>query len=273
MLSNIQKLVRDVFRTSRASAVHQVERLGDSLSRTYLIRMPNGSEYVLACPPEAGTRLLQHEMDSPDAEADVLSAIASQANVPVPRVVAHSSRSNSFGAPFLLRTSIKGVRLSEIAPRLAPAERSQIDRTVGSFLRRVTSVTGPGFGPGHRVRAGRGSFTWSGAFRYLLEVALRDAEDVLLSVPYQNIRLYAEYHTPLLDDVAVPRLLSLQMGTPRNVIVDEASRQVTGLVGFGRVIWGDPLLAEVFASPGESFWEGYGECPMRVGPEGIRQLL
>lgn len=274
MFSNIQKLLRDVFRSSRStSTVQQVEQLPDSPARAYLLRMPNGSEYVLACPPEAGTRLLSHELDALDAEASVLSVIASQANVPVPRLISQSSRNSNLGGPFLLRTSVKGTRLSDMAARLSPSERAHIDRTVGSFVRRISLVSGSSFGPSHAVLAGQGSASWSAAFRQLMEAALRDGEDALVSVPYRNIRLYCERYAHVLDGVRVPQLLAYEMGMPQNVIVDEHSKQVTGLVGFGHVIWGDPMLAEVFADPGESFWEGYRECPMRAGPEGIRQLL
>jgi len=126
------------------------------------------------------------------------------------------------------------------------------------YIRAVSSITAATFGPTHRVLAGAGSPTWREAFLSLLESALRDAEDMLVSIPYDSIRYYVTAQRHLLDAITTSRLVALDAGEPRNVLVDERSRLVVGLLGFGNVVWGDPLMAGVFAQASDGFWEGYG---------------
>jgi len=142
------------------------------------------------------------------------------------------------------------------------------------YIRAVSSITAATFGPTHRVLAGAGSPTWREAFLSLLESALRDAEDMLVSIPYDSIRYYVSSQRHLLDAIATSRLVALDAGEPRNVLVDERSRLVVGLLGFGNVIWGDPLMAGVFAEASEEFWEGYGaDSHDTDGGEGNRKRM
>jgi len=81
---------------------------------------------------------------------------------------------------------------------------------------------------------------------------------MLVSIPYDSIRYYVAAQRHLLDAITTSRLVALDAGEPRNVLVDERSRLVVGLLGFGNVVWGDPLMAGVFAQVSDGFWEGYG---------------
>ena len=125
----------------------------------------------------------------------------------------------------------------------------------------------------HRVFAKKGSDSWREAFLALLEAALRDSEDILVTMPYDSIRYYVGHHAHFLEEVTEPRLVALHACDPTNVLVDETTKQVTGLVGFSNVIWGDPLMTGGMADGSEAFFEGLGECPIKTGGVKARLLM
>ncbi|KAI8939409.1 hypothetical protein NX059_003191 [Plenodomus lindquistii] len=166
---------------------------------------------------------------------------------------------------------IPGRRLSEMSPYLTTAEQQIIDRTLGTYVRALTSLSATQFGMTHRVFAKKGSNSWREAFLALLEAGLRDAEDMLVTVPYDSIRYYVGKHAHFLEDVTEPRLVALTVCDPSNVLIDEETRRITGLVGFSNVIWGDPLMTGGIAEGSASFLEGLGECPLKT--DSIRSRL
>jgi hypothetical protein len=107
----------------------------------------------------------------------------------------------------------------------------------------------------------------------MLESVLRDCEDLLVSLPYDSIRYYTSTQAHALNAIQEAQLVPLDAGTAQNVLLDEQTRQISGLLGFSHVVWGDPLLAWCFKDASTAFWEGYGT---RVGcdeSERTRQML
>jgi hypothetical protein len=160
---------------------------------------------------------------------------------------------------------VPGVKLSKITTHLTHHERSTIDRTLGSYVRALTALSATQFGMTHRVFARKGCSTWREAFLALLEAALRDAEDMLVTIPYDSVRYYVATNSHFLDDVTQPRLVALNMCEPDNVLVDEHTKEITGLVGFSNVIWGDSLMSGGVADGSDAFYEGLGERPTEMG--------
>ena len=122
-------------------------------------------------------------------------------------------------------------------------------------------MRGAQFGPAPRVAGGGGMGSWREAFTALLEGALRDAEDLRLTLPYASIRPWVYAHLACLDAVVEPRLCPMRAGTEQTVIVDEQEgKNVVCVVGWGSVVWGDPALGEAFADDvaSEGMWCGFG---------------
>ncbi|KAJ4291094.1 hypothetical protein N0V90_010292 [Kalmusia sp. IMI 367209] len=166
-----------------------------------------------------------------------------------------------------------GRKLSDVLPYLSTNERNTIDRTLGTYVRAITTLDCTAFGLTHKVFANKGTKSWREAFRTLLESALRDAEDMLVTLPYDSIRSWIEQHIRCLDDVRIPYMVAMNVCDPQQVLVHEQTKQVTGLVGFSNVIWGDPLMLECIANGSDAFFEGYGERPPRAGAPYARQLI
>lgn len=270
--SGIQKLVHAVFRSYKIT-IQQAERLRSRVHQVYLIKLADDSPLILKCLPAGNIRLLRHERHTLDTEVKTLETLHEYTQLPVPRIIKYDDYGGLFGSPFLMMSHLPGRRLSELAPHLTVTERNAIDRTVGSYVRSLSSLSATQFGMTHRVFERKGCNTWREAFLALLEGALRDGEDMLVTIPYDSIRYYVTKQAHILDEVTEPRLVALDVCRPDNILVDEHSKRVTALVGFSNVIWGDLLLSGGITSGSDAFFEGFGECPMRTGGVKIRMLM
>ncbi|EOA89682.1 hypothetical protein ACJQWK_02601 [Exserohilum turcicum] len=271
-IPSIQRLVRTVFRSSRIT-VQQVELIQGFLGQIYITRLGDGSSLVLKCPPRHSVRLLRHEKHFLVTERSMLETIRTHTRIPVPQLIKYDCHGEPLGTPFLMMTHVPGRRLSELAPYLSGSQRSAIDHTMGTHVRALTALSAAQFGMAHRVAAKKGSSSWREAFLGLLEAALRDAEDMLVNSHSESIRYWIGKHTHHLDAVTEPRLVALNACCPDNILVDELSKHVVGLVGFSNVIWGDPLMSGGIAGASEAFFAGFGQCPPTTGGARVRMLI
>jgi hypothetical protein len=125
----------------------------------------------------------------------------------------------------------------------------------------------------NRVFIKKGSNSWREAFLALLEAALRDAEDMLVNTHSESIRFWVGKHAHCLEEVTEPRLVVINLCNPENVLIDERTKQVVGLVGFSNVIWGDPLMSGGIANGNEAFFAGLGEYPVNNEAARVRMLM
>ncbi|KAL6709432.1 hypothetical protein ACN47E_001367 [Coniothyrium glycines] len=255
--SSIQNAIRSVFRSSKIS-VRQVEQLSGRLYQVYLAELVESGLLVLKCPPSHNLRLLRHEKHFLGNERKVLETLHEYTQIPVPQVIKYEEYGGAFGTPFLMMSHIPGRRLSDISQYLSSTERHTIDRSLGTYVRGLTALSAAQFGLTHRVFAKKGSNSWKEAFLALLEAALRDAEDMLVTLAYDSIRHYISKHANILEEVTEPRLVALDVCNPSNVLINETTRHVTGLVGFSNIIWGDPLMTDGVSDGSAAFFEGFG---------------
>ncbi|KAF2671789.1 hypothetical protein BT63DRAFT_180056 [Microthyrium microscopicum] len=258
--SQIQSFLHYVYQHTGIE-VTRVDVLPASPHKGYIITSADGNYFVLKTSPSSNTRLLRCEASSPAGEASILQRLSGPMllNFPVPRLLSASNSSSSpLSGPYLLRSYVAGIPLSSISHRLTTYDREQIDKTVGAHLRHAVNNTSSQFGTIARIDKGDGYGSWREAFHALFEAVLRDAEDAVLTLPYQSIRHYVGLHMHHLDAVTEPRLVPLRAGTPETVLLDENRKCVVGILSWGDVLWGDPSLGEVFTGATSSFWLGFG---------------
>lgn len=217
--------------------------------------------------------MLRHERHGLETERKTLETLREYTQLPVPQVIKYDGTGGPLGSPFLLMSHIPGRRLSELSASITTSQKQNIDRTLGTYVRHLTMLSATQYGLTHRVFAKKGHSTWREAFLALLEAVMRDGEDMLVTVPYDSIRYYVGQHVDALDEVTEPRLVALNVCEPQNVLLDEQTKQVTGLVGFSNVVWGDPLMSGGIANGSDAFFEGYQECPARTGNIKARLLM
>jgi len=269
---SIQRVIRSVFRSSKIT-VQQVEVLQRCLHQVYLIRLEDGSCLMLKCPPPYNVRLLRHEKHLLETERRTLETLHEYTQIPVPQLIKYDGHGGPLGTPFLMMSHIAGRKLSEFAPYLTASERSSIDQTLGVHVRALTTLSATQFGMTHRVFAKKGSNSWREAFLALLEATICDAEDMLVNAHSESIRFWVGKHAQCLEDVIEPRLVALNVCDPENVLIDERTKQVAGLVGFSNVIWGDPLMSGGMADGNEAFFAGLGDYPVKTASARTRMLM
>jgi hypothetical protein len=258
-LTILQNCIRQLFLTTDRTA-QSVERLIGDVHLNYLLHMSDGTDCIMKSGPGISRRTMRQEQNRLESESRILLKLAQNTNLPVPRRIKYASQSCSqvVRPPYLLRSFIPGRPLAELLPTMQYATKAHIEQTVGIYFLALSTLTANAFGPPHAVHSGNGWQTWREAFLAMLEAALRDAEDMLVSIPYDSIRYHIMSRAEVLDAITTPRLAALKACLPDKVLVDEATSQVVGLLGFGDVVWGDPEMAAVFADPSDAFLLGCG---------------
>ncbi len=152
----------------------------------------------------------------------------------------------------------RGVPVASLPSPLTAPERAAVDFQVGRLVRRLSEFTSPGgtFGPAVAVigprrpatqrrhetprtavavsgsvsgggGGGGGTATWANAFHSMLESILRDGEDMAVTISYEKIRSHSSRLAHLLDAVTVARLVVLDAGDDRNVLVSPTTSTTT----------------------------------------------
>ena len=287
----IQDLLRQVYQQAAPNLeITAITTLPANPYKGYIITTVEQHSFVLKTSPPTPTRLMRYEMGSLAEETIVLSLLnQAYPHGPFPRLISSSSLSdassptsssssstssassnNALHAPYLLRSCAQGSSLTTMAHRLTSYDQSVIHHTLGTQLRHVTHLTKSQFGTVLAVQRNQGHRTWRQAFDALFEAAVRDAEDALLTLPYESIRAWVYVHMAAMDAVTTPHLVPLRAGLPETVMVDESRKVVAGIIAWGECVWGDPLLGEVFERANDSFWSGFGGR-QAIGDDAFRE--
>lgn len=138
---------------------------------------------------------------------------------PVPEVVFTD------GSSVLLTTFLPGEPLFG----RSGADRPSIRRQLGTTVRKLHEITGPGFGyPQLGLHP-----TWTEAFVAMYDAVLADADRYGVPLPKPDLARHAH----AFDEVTRPALVHFDLWDG-NVLVDDA---LSGLVDGERAFWGDPV--------------------------------
>nr|POE93226.1 hypothetical protein CFP56_19238 [Quercus suber] len=264
----IQRLAGSALQTQ----VVEVEKLDSYLYRTFRLRTRQSFFYLLRCTPSRSVRLLRHEEGRIEAEATILQLLSGQSGILNARLVDYDSTKLN-GSPHLICGPFSGSILSDIEPSLSKDSLAAIDQSLGQCLRCISELRGQAFGPFQRSQRPIAHNSWAQQFSAMLETVLRDGEDALISLPYAGIRTLIHKHKASLDRIIIPRVLLLEVGDDRNIVVDPGTHHVTGIVDLSTAYWGDPFLSDVFYKPTASFAHGFGRLPNGDDDERLRQYM
>ena len=267
--STIQQVASSALQSRHVS----VEKLDGYIFRTYRLRTSEGFFYNLKCRPSFNIRLLRHEESWLENEAGALQTIGGRSDVRTPRLIAYHETTLHIGSAYLISGPFTGSFLSDVEPSLSPQALASIDRSLGQYVRQLSSITGPLFGSIRQAQGIPGSQSWARVFAFLLEAVMRDGEDSLISLPYEGMRDLVRKHRSALDKITQPKLVLLELASDKNVIVDATHYRVNGLLDYSTAFWGDPFMSDCFYKPTQSFAEGFGKLPNQTSDERIRQYL
>jgi len=239
-------------------AVTDIRPLRHHLHQILLFTLSDGTSYVFKR-PAIGTRYLRHEKIGLQVEAHVLTLLANeQSNMIFPRLLKLHFSNTLYEMPYLITSYLSGNNMATTS--LSIKEQRIVDYSVGRNLWHLSRKLAVTFGDPIKVRDGRGYSTWREAFTWLMESVLRDAEDLLVSLPFHIIRSLFVSRGECLNDVTQPRLTALLVGK-RDILVNEQCLKAPSMLGWGGTIYGDPWAAEMLVcSPSEGLLKGF-LCP------------
>lgn len=236
-LNALRKIIQTTFQSTRL-VVQCVEDLPNHLHQVRLLHLSNGSRLVLKVDPPASVPLLKHERQALETEALALSLL-DQSGLPIPSIVRHERSGKVLGSPFLITTSLRGLSLAEALPVMNRSDRLAIERQISILEMEIAQHVSPTYGPMPLVCSGQGHVTWREAYKAMLESVLKDAEDVFLNLPYSQIREQVARTEGALDEVQEARLIVLGLGDAENILIDERTNEITGIIDFNNTLWGD----------------------------------
>ena len=238
----LEHIVHSVFPRTKIS-VQRVEHSSGHLHHIRFVGLSNGIRLALKSSPPISKNLLRHERRCLENEACTLSVLASS-GLPIPKLLMHDAGNKSLGSPFLLTSQLPGICVEKVWAQLKKDERSSIERQIQALGFSIGQHTSRSFGPVLLVSEGKGFATWREAFMFMVASVLSDGEDILVSLPYEEIREQVSNAGPILDKVKEAQLVPVGFDHPKNVLVDPVSKDVTGILDFGRTVWGDFRLVE-----------------------------
>ena len=268
-VSAIQKTAHGALQSKNVG----VEKLGRYLYRTYRLTTSNDFFYILRARPSHNVKLLRHEEGRLEAEACTLRTLSTRPDIVTTRLIEYSSTGVGIGSSYLISGPFGGSVFADVEPSLSRHALASIDHSLGQYVRMLSSVTGPEFGPVRHAQGSPGSHSWAKTFTSMLESILRDGEDALINLPYEGMRDLVRHHRASLDKISQPKLVLLEVSGDENVMVDAKAHRVTGVVDFSSALWGDPFFSNCFYKPTASFAEGFGRLPNGDSDERTRQYL
>jgi hypothetical protein len=219
------------------------------VQRVYKVTLSDGALLVLSLPPPPMMRLLRSETAPVTLEAAVLQWIARQLRLSdgpntnlqdyLPQLITNEVDDET-SIEYNLTRPTKGTAISSLSTPLTTSERKSLAYQVGSLIRQFSSLesTSRRFGRAIAVLSsqiavrnaeltrtpelGSGE-TWSAAFHSLLEAALRDGEDMAVSINYSAIRRHFQRLKHVLDGVTIPRLVVVDAADDSNIMVLRSS--------------------------------------------------
>ena len=249
MSSSRQSPVSSTLTLSNFSVRHlegsfqNIERIPGHLHPVHVVCFSDEIRVVVKSSPPPWTPLLRHEGAQLATEAVALGVLA-QSSLPIPPLVRYEPLDPHAGSSFLLTGYLSGISYASIRQDLTVVERAGIERQIRSLSDVITQYTSPTFGSLKGVTGGRRFETWDEAFIAMVEDVLMDGEDMLVALPFTEIRHLMKRTRWLFQEVQEARLVVRGLGEAQNVLVDRQTHEVIGLMDLGLTFWGDGEWAD-----------------------------
>jgi aminoglycoside phosphotransferase (APT) family kinase protein len=238
------------------------------------IELDDGRRCVLKVAPPPDVAVLTYERDILRAEVEAIALVRERTTLPAPAVLWFDASHRRVPSDLFVMEHLPGTSLASLRSTLDADQQAAVEAQLAGMLRELHAIEGTWFG-----YAAPGSVhvpTWSAGFVAMLDGVLDDGEhrDVNLPAPYDELRTMARRRSDALDEVRVPRLVHWDLWDA-NVFVHPDSLQVTGVIDFERVLWGDPLMEAQFRAKATdpAFIEAYGSPVITTDGSRERRLL
>ncbi|MGW7064949.1 phosphotransferase family protein [Streptomyces sp. NPDC054904] len=241
--------------------VRSARELGGGMYNTnYLIGLADREEpVVLRVAPEAG-RQFRSERELMRAEYASVPWLASIADL-MPRVLAVDFTQAVIGRDWMIQSFLLGTPAPELLGSYPKETHGVFFRQMGEITAAVHEVAGPWFGP----LTGPGHARWSEAVVTSLRLIAEDVESCGLdTADLRKTADAAQAGAQVLDEVAVPRLLTGDLWTVNTMLAAAPVPTISGVLDMDRTWWGDPeadwtmRMARAKQDARLAFFDSYG---------------
>lgn len=274
--SNMESLTKRSFTAKEIENIAQAafgcgcahsEELSEGWANSaYALELEDGRSAVLKAAAESEEGRMRCERGLMRTEVEVIRRVESLGTVPVPEIYAHDASKTIVPCEYFLMEKLEGASYDKIQGELPQTQRDAIDRELGSYFRRIHSVTGTEFG--YYLPNAANSTAWDDAFIALMRDVMRDGQDAGMTLPmdYATLERHLELHRNALREVKTPRLIHWDSWAG-NVFVKNGRAE--SLIDFERALWADPLMEYGFGKFGYSaaFGQGYAEEDARMNAD------
>lgn len=238
------------------------------------LALSDGRKMVLKAAPPLDVRVMRYEDNLMRAEVESMRLVRAQTSLPVPEILVYDTSRRLLPSDFFLMSYLPGAPFNKIRAQMSPEDQRTIENQVGRMAREMNQITGPRFGYWSKPQPA--GTNWRETFDQMVQDVLQDGLDMQVDLgrPYEQVSDLIRRNLDALDEVDTPRLVHWDLWDG-NIFVDPETVQVTGLIDFERVLWGDPISeAFLMLQPAESgFVEGYGEDLLGSPTRRRRRLL
>ncbi len=238
------------------------------------LTLDDGLHCVLKAAPKDDVKGLRYEKDIMKAEVESMRLVKARTGVPVPNILAYDTSRRLLPSDFFMMTMLPGCPLHKIRKEIPSEQQAEIERNLGRMAYEMSQITGEAFG--YWSQPQQPGATWRATFLEMVDGVIQDGKDkdVKLPLPYEDLYALMERHFDALDEVITPRLVHWDIWDG-NVFVDPQTCQITGLIDFERVLWGDPLMEAFFGSrdPNSHYAAGFGQGALATRAQVQRRML
>lgn len=247
--------------------IDQYVELTDGMyNAAYRITLTDGQQAVLKVAPPDQVKVLRYEHHVMQAEVETLRLVRAHTTVPVPEIIAYDPSRRLLANDYFLMSFVPGVGLHKLRQQLTADEQRLIDWRTGEYLRQINALSSPHFG--YVAQPASPCAPWREVFCQMLAQVLQDGHDaaVALPIPYAELAERLQPFYAVLDEVTQPLLVHWDLWDG-NIMIDPATKTITGLLDFERALWGDPLMEVNFGAFGvnPALLAGYG-CDLLAAP-------
>ncbi|MEV7618019.1 aminoglycoside phosphotransferase family protein [Streptomyces sp. NPDC089799] len=209
---------------------------GGMYNTTYRIDLAGRAEpVVLRVAPEPA-RQFHSERELMRAEYASVPWLAPIADL-MPHVLAADFTQSVIGRDWMIQSFLPGTPAPELLGSYPKETHGAFFRQMGEITASVHAVAGPWFGP----VGGPGHGRWSEAVVASLHLIAKDVESCGLdAADVRKAADAAQAGAQVLDEVAVPRLLTGDLWTVNTMLAAAPVPTICGVLDMDRTWWGDP---------------------------------
>lgn len=235
------------------------ELSGGLCSAVYLIEA-DGEKIVLKIASDSDVKVMRHEKMYIPIEAMIMKKLNDETEIPMPRLLFYDDSCEICDVPYFFMTFLRGKPLN-MTENVAEEQYHCIKEQLGKITRQIYELEAPYFGIPLVPESRRET---NAEFVYLLfGWLLLDAQEKNIEIPEisaDELLLLIRKHKKSLNTAVSPRLIHTDTWNG-NVMVENG--ELTGLIDYAAVLYGDPLMSHDFHdfgnSPDSYFLKGCGK--------------